>query len=126
MNNWIQAQYKLNNNCCIIIPDIRFCHELNILIKYNATIINIIKPTPDIITPDTNTNTNNNQNKYELDTILTKYKIHYTIANNNTLDDYYIKIQKLLYILLNNTNNNVHNAMAIHGKYDTTNYSIYI
>ena len=91
MDNWIQAQYKENPDCYIIIPDVRFCHEIEVLNKYNATIINIIK-----IDNDYSRLNQTSDNNYQLNEILKNYQIHYKLNNNDTLKTYKNNINKLM------------------------------
>ena len=100
MDNWIQQQYNENNDCYIIIPDVRFCHEMDVLTKYNPIIINITKSYP--FTDQTISNLSYQQvsnNNYQLDDLLQNYEIHYTINNNKTLEKYKQNISKLMKIL---------------------------
>ena len=115
MDKWIQHQMEMDSNVNIIIPDIRFCHEIEVLMKYNAKIINITKP------DSNNFNTQRSNNNYQLDEILGNYPIHYVINNNGTLETYK---QEISY-LLTKINNQITNSL-IYDEELKTNYTMYI
>lgn len=115
MDNWIKEQIKLNPNGLIVIPDVRFCHEVDILNKYNTILININKTTNLL---GYNQVSNNN---YELNDIIEKYTITYEINNNSTLQNYKNEITKLI----NKINPNL-DKTNIKNNELKSNYNIYI
>lgn len=115
MDNWIKEQMERNSNSLIVIPDVRFCHEVDVLTKYNAILININKS---CITSGENQVSNNN---YQLDEIIQKYKINYQIDNNSTLQNYKNEITKLIHKIIPNLN-----MCLINDDELKTNYNIYM
>lgn len=115
MDVWIQEQIKVNKDGLIVIPDVRFCHEVDVLNKYNAILINITKSN---ISVGQNQKSDNN---YQLDEILEKYKIQHKIDNDNTLLNFKKEINKVIF--------KIHPSLdktLIQYNELKTNYSIYI
>ena len=116
MDKWIQSMVKNDKQCRIIIPDVRFCHEVEVLKKYNTIFIHLEKDNKSNIG---NNIANKSNNKYELDKILENTTISYNIKNNSTLDDYYLKIHNFIkHIILHEYNVTTYDL--------TNNYSLYI
>lgn len=115
MDVWIQEQIKVNKDGLIVIPDVRFCHEVDVLNKYNAILINITKSN---ISVGQNQKSDNN---YQLDEILEKYKIQHQIDNDNTLLNFKKEINKVIFKIQPSLDKTLiqYNELK-------TNYSIYI
>jgi len=115
MDTWIKEQIENNHNGLIVIPDVRFCHEVDVLNKYNAVLINITKSS---ITSGEKQVSNNN---YQLEEILQNYLIPYQIDNNSTLQNYKKEITKLMIKIIPSLDRSL-----IQDEELKSNYSMYI
>ena len=115
MDVWIQEQISLNKNGLIVIPDVRFCHEVDVLHKYNAVLINITKSNISV------GQSQKSDNNYQLDEILEKYYIHYQINNDSTLSNFKKEINKLILKIQPNLDRTL-----IQDNELKTNYAMYI
>lgn len=115
MDTWIIEQMESNPNGLIVIPDVRFCHEVDILKKYNCILINVIKNNKLI---GQNQISNNN---YQLDEIFKKYTITHEIDNNSTLQNYKKAITTLMSKIIPSLDRSIIQDSDL-----KSNYSIYI
>ena len=83
---WYQEELKKNPELKVIISDIRFQNEADIISELGGTLIKIERDTKMVDTHISEAN-------------IHKIKSKYTITNDSTLDDYYNKIDSLMGIL---------------------------
>jgi len=81
---WYQEQIKTNPNLKVVVTDVRFPNEADIIKELGGTIIKVIR---------SETNLNNDQHSSEVS--ITKIKPDFTIYNNSTIHEYHSQIKKI-------------------------------
>lgn len=81
---WYQQQIKNNPNLKVVVTDVRFPNEADIIKELGGIIIKVIR---------SETNFNNDQHSSEVS--ITKIKPDFTIYNNSTINEYHSQIKKI-------------------------------
>jgi uridine kinase len=92
---WIKCTFKQidnfikeNNNCKIVIADVRFPNEVNAIKSYNGHIIRVIRPSIQ------------NDDFHESESQIPFLNVDYEIINDNNINELYKKIDNILQLYI--------------------------
>mgnify|MGYP001601185222 FL=1 len=80
---WYQEQIKINPNLKVVVSDVRFPNEANIIKELGGTIIKVVR-----------SKTNNNDN-HSSEVSINKINPDFIVSNNSTIDEYHSQIKKI-------------------------------